>query len=555
MKAIVYTITLEEPLLATSLQGDPNSSISLPYLPGSMLRGALINQYIQQHGGTAALDPTRDEPARSLFFSGSTRYLPAYPINEHTRTLPTPRCLFYGKYVALDQAGNKIANLHHLDWTFEERRRCEQNPQHGDFKPLNTPFCVIDDDDITLCDPARTLTIHTQRDRRRGRATRDSGAIFRYEALAAGQSFQGVVLVDDDNHSQQVHTLLASKPIRWLGRSRSAHYGRVKLHVEHELTDWHEMGTSPADLAAATPHTLLLLSDTLLCTPQGQVAASVDADTLALALELPTGAVTIDPARSFSASVLQGGYNASAKLPLPQQPALAAGSLITFTLTQPLPTKAVQRLYEQGIGLRRAEGFGRIGLNPELPDKLVLQSNEPRRDDQSPDLPPAEQELAQTLAGRLAQTRREAAILTYLDTVQFAQLPAPSQLNELRTLVRSVRSSDDPASAVEQVQQRLQTMRQTARQQFKRARITDTTGTPQSLLKWINALLEPQDQSEQDPITSVLNLQQAKTPVAGQPPADPNWQHLALELLAGVLEKAARTAQQQDAQKGTHYDN
>ena len=35
-------MTAEQPLLLTSLQGDPNSSVSFSYIPGSVVRGALI---------------------------------------------------------------------------------------------------------------------------------------------------------------------------------------------------------------------------------------------------------------------------------------------------------------------------------------------------------------------------------------------------------------------------------------------------------------------------------------------------------------------------------
>ena len=42
MNCIRYRITLSEPALLTSLEGDPNESISFNYIPGSVLRGLLL---------------------------------------------------------------------------------------------------------------------------------------------------------------------------------------------------------------------------------------------------------------------------------------------------------------------------------------------------------------------------------------------------------------------------------------------------------------------------------------------------------------------------------
>lgn len=48
MKTIHYQITLEEPVLVTALEGDPNTATSFSYLPGSVLRGAIIGRYMRQ---------------------------------------------------------------------------------------------------------------------------------------------------------------------------------------------------------------------------------------------------------------------------------------------------------------------------------------------------------------------------------------------------------------------------------------------------------------------------------------------------------------------------
>ena len=58
MIALSFELCLKEPLLATALEGDPNSAVSLPFIPGSMLRGALIGRYLARCGTSdLAADP------------------------------------------------------------------------------------------------------------------------------------------------------------------------------------------------------------------------------------------------------------------------------------------------------------------------------------------------------------------------------------------------------------------------------------------------------------------------------------------------------------------
>jgi CRISPR-associated protein Csx10 len=96
MKIIPYRVTLLEPLLATRIAGDPNSGVSYPYVPGSLVRGAAVAAYMREKA-IAALDAGAED-VRRLFFDGRTRCLNAYPVDARgIRTLPTPRSLFHVK--------------------------------------------------------------------------------------------------------------------------------------------------------------------------------------------------------------------------------------------------------------------------------------------------------------------------------------------------------------------------------------------------------------------------------------------------------------------------
>lgn len=539
MKALRYTITLEEPLLATSLQGEPNSSVSLNYIPGSLVRGALIARY--QHNKGAAYDLPHDADARRLFLDSSTRYLHAYPMVNNQRLLPTPRCFAAGKQVDLSEAG-QVMNLTSLQ-DLESRRKYED--EYGALRPVSAPFCHINDSQILLHRPERTIAIHVQRDRALGKATRASGTIFRYDALAAGQVFQGVILLDTDADART--SLIPTDQPLWLGRSRSAHYGRVRLSVEPVLDAWQEWEESATELAtnaeSDAPHLLLFLSDAILPDTSGQIATSLTDATLAQALGIPDAGLTIVREQSYIGSTIHGGYNAAARLPLPQQPAIAAGSVVAFRLTTPLAAPDLARLHQQGIGLRRAEGFGRVVLVEELKDTYNIRTVSSSIGT-LPKLSAAERELASVLAGRLARHQRETALREFVQYYQFQHLPRRSQLNELRTLARGT-SGRTPAQALQAIQQRLQEMKQTARQQFEQARVKRAGENWETLENWINTLTS-------DPTTQqrlARKVRTASVSVAGQQPPAADHEQFALDLLAAVLEKAAKS-KEEPTQKG-----
>src|SRR4051812_43492319 len=128
MKAFTYEILLKQPVLATTLLGDPNSSVSFPYLPGSLLRGLLIHRYLDQR---SIADPTGDPDCRRLFFGGETRYLHAYPIGSSgARSLPTPRSWLIGKHASSDAAEPAaLFDASLASWTPAARAAAEASDQ------------------------------------------------------------------------------------------------------------------------------------------------------------------------------------------------------------------------------------------------------------------------------------------------------------------------------------------------------------------------------------------------------------------------------------------
>ncbi|HWQ14470.1 MAG TPA: hypothetical protein VNL77_16850 [Roseiflexaceae bacterium] len=526
MKVIRYRIYLEQPVLATQILGDPNSSVSFSYIPGSQLRGMLIHRFCERSRRLREDAVAQDPQCRRLFFSGQTRYLHAYPLVEESglRSLPTPRAFFRRK----GGKDNTVYNAAHKDF---DRRAAEGDDT---LKPITVPFCRIENDSLALYEPKpNRLAVHIARERAKGRATEGGGAIFQYDALAPDQWFGGVVLIDNDDDAETLRALLPGPA--WLGRSRSAGYGKVRIELEPDPSGpWREVGGAYPTLPVEQPATITLLSDTVLRDERGNPALTIDAATLGTYLGTPVTA--IDDVHSFSAALPQGGFNRTWKLPLPQAYALAAGSTITFTPQKTLDVAAVRRIEEQGIGERRAEGFGRVAFGWLTEETLSAREGELYRvREQAPDLTPASRAMLQQMARRLLELRIEEQIARFVrDQVipHAGQMPANSQLGRVRVLLRRAMREGYNFAAV---RQGLNSFKAAGRRQFERARITNTT-----LWTWLEGLLA--DPPARD-VWEVIGLQQSSwPPIAGERAApDPALTRVVtIRLIDAVLTGASR---------------
>jgi CRISPR-associated protein Csx10 len=361
-------ITLLEPALFTRIDGEPNSAVSYGFAPGSALRGALIAAYGQ--GGR--LD-TNAPLIRLLFFSNAVRFLNGYPRAQHgpheiQRALPVPLSWRASKSEQRELFKDPRGRSTIYDLADPYASSDPELPT--DLKATDsqywTRFATLSDV-TTLPEPARQLSIHTQREARRGRAVAGQGEVFRYNALRDGVTLRALILCDwpdapdAEPHVRDARAWLGHLPDRLsIGGARSAGYGLAKIAVQglrgvDAATRWREASESFQTGASAV---ITLLSDALVtdrygvCTPTPSALSDAIFDVCGERVDLRPIA---------TATRLSGGFNRVWGLPLPQQTAIAQGSV--FVVTQgALSADARAALEWAGIGDRRNEGFGRIAI-------------------------------------------------------------------------------------------------------------------------------------------------------------------------------------------------
>jgi len=379
-----YTIHLLSPALLTNSVGDLNISLSHDYLPGSSLLGMFASLYIQKYlpeEKRKTLAHTGDEFAQ-LFLSGKLRFLNGYPMSSaKQRTLPIPRSIMTPKGRAND----------YFETLFEEQKaaaspKTEAEKKAGQDDRPNTPktgFCMMkyygDRLDFERPEIRKTYHFHHQRtDQLAGRNI--NGTIFNYEALEKDQAFGASVIGDAETLKLFQAKFGATGCNARLGRSKNTEYGRVEI-------EWKTVAVSEC-LQPKEPDgesfVITLLSDAILLNEFGQSEVSVKVFVEYLTrwlakfgLVLAENQLQVE--KHFLQSVVTENYVGIWKARKPSLSAFAMGSCFRFSLNPALKVEQTTKLIEtlshlqnEGLGIRKHEGFGRVAVNWQMEAPIIL---------------------------------------------------------------------------------------------------------------------------------------------------------------------------------------
>jgi CRISPR-associated protein Csx10 len=517
MKAVTFLLHTQQPILATSLQGDPNSDVSYPYIPGSMIRGVLIGRYLKRHGLRETddiLDIQRFPDVTRLFFDDEkTRYLNAYPAdNNRKRTLPVPRSWYKDKGVEFSETTDE--DVYDFSKIPIDEREENLSP-----KLLKEDFCTVEDDAIILYRVKRRINIHNQRDRKKGRGTEGNGAVFSYDAIDARQTFQAAVLCDSQDDKSIIESLLQPEDI-WLGGSQSAGYGHTIIELVQNNSDWHEVGIPLEERIRIERNenlTITLLSDTIIRNDCGQVVAdpevlrhllskllAVDIQFKKIKYKNESGEEKEIEDGIYAISTIVGGFNRKWGLPLPQTSAFAAGSVFIFNKVN-LDLQRIKILEDRGIGERRVDGFGRFVLNwldnEQTEYKAKLPQPGARSVNTSESLAPESLKIATNIATRIVRKKLDELLLKQVSSIELLKKDkiSNSQLSRLMIVARKALSEleieNDKSEAerktiaelAEPVRDLMHNLPSNARKQFESTRLSTGERLDEQIHNWLNS--------------------------------------------------------------------
>jgi CRISPR-associated protein Csx10 len=491
-----FTLTLRSPAVLTALGGDPNSARTLPYIPGSALRGALARAL-----GDPSGDSERVSDFRTLVLDGTVRFLNAYPRAGERRALPTPVSWRVEKAKGPDDTEEPIVkdlgaftadpNDDGFDWPTDQ------------LVGVSKPFVTLGAAQPLLVSPALGSRLHHQRDRSRGRPWKEQqgdreiphGALFAFEFIEPGQEFDGIIQIRGTDEktckglAEKIMAVLGSQVL--LGRSRRGGYGGDAIIKWRELRDREVTGQGvlDRDLDPGAEFTALLASPYVGRDPDtGQLDPSRLASELEEALR---GRAEVRVRRWAFEHV--GGFNRKWRLETPQALACAAGSVLVLRAHERIPVAHLRAVEDAGLGERRVEGFGRVVFfdRPQTQRivRLASRTNTRALEEEPPELVRFAEE--RILDAAVARAIDEEAARLALDA---EPLPTAALLGRLRNVLRAA-----PEAALQMLVAWLDPeapggtrLRPPAMDQLERCRLSDG----RRLADWLLSMAKGEDDAE-----------------------------------------------------------
>ena len=334
---------------------------AVPYVPGSSLRGALADVYLKTG--------TKDADFCRLFMSEACLFPNLYPCDkwsgEESVPLPaTARACKRFKAKHLSSLTDALLPTQFADeparkkWELCPAPECKGNNARDRLEGFHPAT------DIRHVIKPRTRTVVGTSILRVTQAVA-SGQLFSHTVIEEGTRFSGRILLADASLADRLRDLLLHTTLR-VGYGRTRGMGQLEFEeldesaparlptVAERLDKFNATirqvaGQAIQDrYAAITLESDVLLRDDLLRPVTGL------GDGKLFGLE---GAELV---RTFVVPALALGWNAAQSLPKPDMPGLGRGSVFLFKLNSPTEENRLAAIEVEGIGERRAEGFGRV---------------------------------------------------------------------------------------------------------------------------------------------------------------------------------------------------
>lgn len=322
---IRYRLRTRTPLLITDLsRSRGNSYETRAHIPGAAIRGLVA-------GALSASDPAWFTAHRQALLSEATRFLDAMPLSEGMVTLPAIK----GYYENKEETA--------LAFMFKDGK-----VEPGLKRAKLGTCCALEGDTLRYWS-ARTDGVTRIR---RGRDGEDT-LPFETRYISAGQAFEGYICLDDAALAPQIARAL-QKTI-WLGADRYEGFGNCSLErleaVEAPAWLRREARVEP------TGNVLYLLAISPL-TMQDDFGRPCGLDEAALARKLGVERVAI---LLCATSISEyGGYDRTWASRVPAVRMYDRGSVFKLECSQPPSPERLRALEREGLGMRRAEGYGQV---------------------------------------------------------------------------------------------------------------------------------------------------------------------------------------------------
>lgn len=308
---------------STSQNGQTNC---LRYIPGTSVRGVIIN----------ALSGEKDfEQIKKTLFSNDVRYLNAYLMADERELLPSPKGFYEDKRVA---AGKKEIQNVVSDGTFTE----------GYKRASLGRYCYFEEDCI------RFFSVPTGSDMKIkiNVGAGEKKNVFRNEYVCEGNRFCGYIAVNDEDLAKRFSNIL--KGTVMIGNGRSAGLGKCRV-LSCEYIEALPYGEYVPDEDLRDSCYMFLLSNTVMRGEEGEYCGL---DMNVLKSQMGVESLSIEACSTSTVEVK--GHNRVWGVKTPSVVMYEQGSVFRLGFSGTLTKERIRRICDEGIGVRKNEGFGRV---------------------------------------------------------------------------------------------------------------------------------------------------------------------------------------------------
>lgn len=298
-------------------------TVTLRYIPGTAIRGAVINALAQEEDF---------EEIKKSLFSDKIRYLNAYLTDGEQELIPSPKGFYEDK---TEQKGKKKIDNVVLCGEFSEGKK----------RAALGRFCYMDEDCVHYCnvDTGSDLRIKINDEKQN---------LFRHEYICVGYTFTAYIAVEDESLKDRIKDVFSGNLV--LGNARSAGLGKCRV-IRCEYTDRlpYEQYLPMED--QKNECYMILLSGTVMRDEKGELCG-LNLKTL----EEKMGVSDLRISYCATSTVDVRGYNRKWGTRTPSTVMYEQGSVFHLMYNGTFTIEKMRALCDRGIGIRLNEGFGRV---------------------------------------------------------------------------------------------------------------------------------------------------------------------------------------------------
>lgn len=425
---IRYKIVNTEPLrIADDSTSQSGQTTTLRYIPGTTVRGFVINQL----AGESDFEEIKKE-----LFSEKVKYLNAYLSRDGRNLIPSPKGFYEGKIPKITDGKTEIRNVV-LDGTFPE----------GYKRASLGRYCYLEGDCIY------GYMVNTGADMKIRIHSGENGkkTVFNSEYIERGTSFTGYIAVEDRELGERIRRLFKEKIL--LGNARSSGYGKCRVLECEWMKELPHAAYFPKKDQADECY-LMLLSNTAMRNENGEICGFSEEAVKRLEEKMEVKNLKI--AFCSTSTVRICGYNRTWGTKLPSVMAYEQGSVFHLKYEGILKTEKMKELADEGLGIRKNEGFGRILFLDNYGEirykKVETEADEKISSEKTAELTKEDRKVLQIAARGYYKKTLEQKIAEYLITEKdslWNDRTSRSQLGTLDSIITAYRY--EPGKALEEI--------------------------------------------------------------------------------------------------------